>query len=165
MADNPNLLPHLADIYEPALPSSWQLALGHWLVLLLTLLLLAALARWLYRRWQHGAAKRAALAELAELDWQNPNAAAALNQLLKRLLRHYHPDDALLHASTEQWQRFLQQRLPAELPLPRLQALLYQAPATENLEQRQQWWQACQYLVSKLHPVHGFYNKVERADA
>ncbi len=165
MADNHDLLQHLADIYEPELAQGFQPALGHYMLFTLVLLALSALAFWLYRRYQQGAAKRAALAELAALDWQAPSSVATLNQLLKRLLRHYHPTDPLLYASTEQWQAFLAQRLPPEQNLPTLSTLLYQPPEQISPQVCQQWWQACQIIVRQLHPVHGFYRTSEAKDA
>ncbi|MCB5226751.1 DUF4381 domain-containing protein [Alishewanella sp. 16-MA] len=156
MADKHDLLPQLADIYEPELASSMLPPLGYWLLALLALTLLTALLFWRYRAKQQSRVKRAAMAELAQIDWQSPQAATALNVLLKRLLKHYQPSHPLLSASTEQWQAFLQQQLPAQLPLPPLATLLYQAPGPDKTAQQQQFWLATQHIIKQLDPVQGF---------
>lgn len=152
MTANNDLLQQLADIYEPEFVSPWQPALGHWLLLAAALLLVSALLWQLYQRWQAGGARRAALAELKQIDWQEPAAAAAINQLLKRLLRSYQPQHPMLTANTKVWQQYLQQQLPANILLPDLQQLLYQ-PTTQNASDAcQQWWQASAYFIKRFRP-------------
>lgn len=150
MAANPDLLSHLADIYEPELIIPWQPALGHWLLLGIVLLVLGILLWQGYRRWQAGRPRRAALAELKHINWQDPAAAATVNQLLKRLLQSYHPQHPILNSSTQHWQQFLQSLLPAALRLPDLQALLYQPPNVTSEAARQQWQQASMYIINNF---------------
>lgn len=150
MAANPDLLSHLADIYEPELILPWQPALGHWLVLGLALLVLGFLLWRGYRRWQADRPRRAALAELKQINWQDPSAAASVNQLLKRLVQSYLPQHPVLSSGTERWQQFLQSRLPAALPLPDLQSLLYQSPTETSEVARQQWRQASLYIINNF---------------
>lgn len=155
MAANPELLSHLADIFEPELIIPWQMAPGHWLLLIIVLAVLGMLLWQGVRRWHAGRARRAAQAELKRIDWQDPNSAAALNQLLKRLLRAYHPAHPLLSADIKSWQQFLQSRLPAAIPLPDLQKLLYQAPRLTSELARQQWWQASAYIINNFNVKAG----------
>lgn len=152
MIANNDLLQHLADIYEPEFVTPWQPAPGHWLLLAGALLLLSAVLWQLYRRWQAGSARRAALTELKQINWQDPAAAAVINQLLKRLLRSYQPQHPMLTASTAAWQQYLRQQLPAHLPLPDLQQLLYQ-PTTQNTSAAcQQWWHASACFIKRFRP-------------
>ncbi|GHG68344.1 hypothetical protein GCM10010919_17730 [Alishewanella longhuensis] len=155
MVANSDLLPHLADIYEPELIIAWQPALGHWLLLAIILIILAVLLWQGYRRWQAGQARRAALLELKQLNWQEPSSIAAINQLLKRLLQSYQPSHPLLSGDVQSWQQFLQSQLPKSLPLPELQKLLYQPPALTSELVREQWWYASAYIIKHFNAKTG----------
>lgn len=150
MVANSDLLTHLADIYEPELILPWQPALGHWLLLSLALLLLGLIFWQGYRRWQADRPRRAALAELKQINWQDPTAVATVNQLLKRLVQSYQPQHPALSSGTELWQQFLQRQLPAALPLPDLQRLLYQPPTQTAEVARQQWQHASLYIIKNF---------------
>lgn len=113
----------LADIQEPVLHTFWPPAPGWWLLVVLVILLLAFGFRFFWQRWQKALPLRQAKAELRLI--QEPKQKAELNELLKRLVRCYSPRHAVLSASVQQWQQFLQQQLPHQ-PLPDLQKLLYQ---------------------------------------
>lgn len=152
MAANSDLLQQLADIYEPELATSWQLAPGHWLIILAVVGVLAAISYYCYRRWQFNAAKRLALAELASIDWQAPNAAPTLNLLFKRLFKHYFPQHPLLSSNTQIWQTYWQTLLPATQPLPDLQQLLYHTPSVNHQALCQQLWQATEYAIKHFNP-------------
>ncbi|GGW62416.1 DUF4381 domain-containing protein [Alishewanella tabrizica] len=147
MATTNDLLQHLADIYEPELLLPWQPALGHYVIMVLALLLLALLAWRGYQYWQAQAPKRLAWQTLQQIRWQEPAAAEHINHLLKRLLRTYHPTHPMLSAPITAWQAFLQQQLPTTLPLPNLQHLLYKAPSTAETEAHQQFWLAAAYII------------------
>lgn len=148
MAADPDLLAHLADIYEPELVIPWQMTPGYWLVLLIVLALVGIVAWLIYRHWQTTRPRRAALAELKQLNWQDPDAAAAINQLLKRLVQSYHPNHPLLSSPTQVWQQFIQQQLPDTMRLPELQGLLYQPPALITEAAKIQFWQASHYVIT-----------------
>lgn len=124
MADTHAALEQLADISEPAFTADFALAPLWWLLLALVLGSLLYLAIWLYLRWRHLAAQREALKLLEQISLQ-PDAAAQMNQLLKRVLRHYQPAHPALQLTGQQWQQWLAQQHP--LPLPDLSRLLYQA--------------------------------------
>ncbi|MDX3772912.1 DUF4381 family protein [Chromatiaceae bacterium AAb-1] len=126
MADNHNPLAELADILEPEIATSWLPAPGWWLLMLLIAGLLTFFGCWLYRRWRFLAARRQAQQLLQQIDLQAADAASQINQLLKRLLLHYHPEQqAVISGSPAQWQHFLQQQQP-DITLPPLVSLLYQ---------------------------------------
>ncbi|MBZ9611698.1 DUF4381 domain-containing protein [Rheinheimera maricola] len=124
MAETQSALEQLADISEPALVSNFALAPVWWFVLVLSLAGLLYLALSYYWRWRHLAAKREAL-KLLELISLQPDAASQINQLLKRVLRHYQPTHTALNLSGAAWQDWLAQQ--HQLPLPDLSRLLYQA--------------------------------------
>lgn len=147
MTTTNDLLQHLADIYEPELLLPWQPAVGHYVILILALLLLAALAWRGYHYWQAQAPIRSARQALQQIRWQEPAAAEHINHLLKRLLRTYHPAHPMLSAPISAWQDFLQQQLPTSLALPNLQHLLYGAPSTAETAAHQQFWLAAAYII------------------
>ncbi len=155
MAAEPDLLSYLADIIEPERVIPWQPALGHWLLLVLAILALMLGCGVAYRRWQADRPRRIALAELKQINWQEPTSVATLNQLLKRLLQSYHPQHPLLSSATHLWQHYLQSLLPATMPLPDLASLLYQDPCTSSAQTREQWWQACAYIITHFNSKTG----------
>lgn len=155
MAAKPELLSYLADIMEPEQVIPWQPALGHWLLLVLIILVLIVGGVLAYRRWRNDRPRRLALAELKQINWQEPTSIAPLNQLLKRLLQSYHPQHPLLSGSTQNWQQYLQSLVPATMPLPDLASLLYQDPRTSSAQTREQWWQACAYIITHFNSKTG----------
>lgn len=147
MSENIPLEAMLADIIEPELTVQWQLAPGHWLLILFTVLALAYIG---FRRWQHyqqGAARRYTAQQLLQLDLQQHDAASQINQLLKRLVQHYAPAHPLLSAPVEHWQAALQQQ--SVQPLPDLASLLYQHKASPD--QLQQFRQAAVQFCRHCH--------------
>lgn len=124
-------LAELADIVEVSELPFTGIAPGWWVLAALVLLLLAALGYWLYQRRQrskYNQALQEARQALNSIDIQQPDAAQQINILLKRLVRHYSPNSALLSCPLPVWQEFLQQQQP-RLLLPNLTVLLYQAEA------------------------------------
>ncbi|WP_337843609.1 DUF4381 family protein [Rheinheimera sp.] len=133
MAAEPAL--QLADISEPALATFWPPAPLWWGLALVLFLLLVWMVRHLMRRRHKQLALRQARQEWAQLS---PLQSAELNQLLKRLVKHYQPTHPALSAALPQWQQLLQS-LHTE-PLPDLQHLLYQgAPAEQQQQQFYHW--------------------------
>jgi hypothetical protein len=147
MAAKQQLLEQLADISEPAYQLSWQIAPGAYILLVVAIAALAYAGLVFYRRWCYLAAKRQALTLLLQTQ---PEAANQINQLLKRVIKHYAPAHPVLTASTLQWQHFLQQQLP-DTPLPPLASLLYQAGP--DTEQNQQFYQFAQHWLQQLKPA------------
>lgn len=147
MAAKQQLLEQLVDIAEPVYQLPWQIPPGVYILLVVAIAALAYGGWLFYRRWRYLAAKRQAITILSQLD---PGGSSQINQLLKRVVKHYAPTHKVLTASTLQWQRFLQQQLPA-IPLPALNALLYQAgPANE---QNQQFYHFAQSWLKQLRPA------------
>lgn len=146
MAAKQQLLEQLVDIAEPAYQLSWQIPLAGY-ILLAVLLSGLAYAGWLlFRRWQYLAAKRQALILLGQIE---SHRASQINQLLKRVVRHYAPAHPVLSAGTAQWQAFLQLQLPTE-PLPPLNDVLYQA-ATDD-QHSQQFYRFASKWLKQLRP-------------
>lgn len=141
MADTHSPLDQLADISEPALQTGFALAPVWWLLLILVLSALAYLILRLYKRWRYFAARRHALQLLEQISIE-PDAAAQINQLLKRVLQHYQPSHPALTLPPQQWQSWLAQQ--HSKPLPDLTRLLYQAgsdsSANEQLYQFAKAW-------------------------
>lgn len=123
MADTSSPLAQLADIAEPPWQSGFALAPIWWLLIVLIAGAVLYLLLRLYRRWRFFAAKREALAILAQLDPGTAN-ANELNLLVKRVLHHYQPGHPALSMDSVHWQRWL--AFQHALPLPDLSALLYQ---------------------------------------
>lgn len=104
-------LPH--DIIEPAPIGWWPLAPGWWLLIALTLLVLALVGRWWWQRRRALAPLQQALREHQQIagQWQQHRDArastAALSALLKRVARHYHPDEPVATLTGACWQDFL----------------------------------------------------------
>ncbi|HAW94186.1 MULTISPECIES: DUF4381 domain-containing protein [unclassified Arsukibacterium] len=137
----------LVDIAEPSYQLSWQIPLGIYILLTLIVGMLAYGSWQVYKRWRFLGAKRQAIILLNQLE---PAATNQINQLLKRVVKHYAPAHPVLTASTLQWQGFLQQQLPAT-PLPALSILLYQGDA--DPEHSQQFYQFAKCWLSNLHPT------------
>jgi hypothetical protein len=124
MADTHSPLQQLADISEPAWQAGMALPPIAWLALVALSAALLYLAWRQYRRWRFFAAKRHALALLTKLAEQ-PDSAAQINQLLKRVLQHYQKAHPALSLPVTQWQCWLLATHKAALP--DLSLLLYSA--------------------------------------
>lgn len=133
MADTHSPLDQLADISEPALQTGFALAPLWWLLLIVVLSALVYLLLRLYKRWRYFAAKRQALQLLEQISIE-PDAAAQINQLLKRVLQHYQPAHPALSMPTQQWQSWLAQQ--HSKPLPDLSRLLYRSGSDSNANEQ-----------------------------
>lgn len=136
MADTHSALEQLADISEPAFSLGFQLAPLWWLLLVIILLSLGYIALRYYLRWRYLTAKRQALLLLAQMA--TPPDAAQLNQLIKRVLRHYQPAHPALTMGIHDWQRWLS--MQQTLPLPDLASLLYQPNTADTAAARQAFY-------------------------
>jgi len=104
---NGDPLAQLRDIHLPQAVSWWPPAVGWWLLLALALLLVF-MGRWLWRRHQQAASKRAALAELAALQRLDPvQQLPALSQLLRRCAVSWYPRQEVAGLTGERWLEFL----------------------------------------------------------
>lgn len=113
------LLNQLKDIHLPAEIGLWPLAPGGWLVLTLTLLLVAALLYFGRKHHRKNAYRRAALHELKTIEYtylQGTTGTAdtvkfesALVQLLKRTALTAYPRSEVARLTGEQWLRTMDQ--------------------------------------------------------
>lgn len=106
----------LADLRGYHLPdpvSWWPPAPGWWLLALLGIALVVALASWLLRRYRRGAARRVARSELAGLraafarDQEAAAFARGLSRLLRRVALARFPRDQVAGLAGEDWLAFL----------------------------------------------------------
>ncbi|MGK0271279.1 MAG: hypothetical protein ACI88H_001937 [Cocleimonas sp.] len=105
-------LPQLKDIHLPDTPDIWPLALGWWLLLLLTL----GLVVWIFlkakKQLNIKKHKRMLFDELAQLekklkDSPNKNHVAEANILLRRLALVYYPTKKVASLTGSDWLTFL----------------------------------------------------------
>ncbi|MBV2127670.1 DUF4381 domain-containing protein [Arsukibacterium indicum] len=153
MAAKQQLLEQLVDIAEPAYQLSWQIPPGGYILIVIAIIALVYSGWRVYQRRRYLAAKRQAIALLAKIP---PSASNQINQLLKRVIKHYAPRHPVLTASTRQWQHFLQQQLPGT-PLPPLAYLLYQTSGdsdeNDNSDDSQQFYNFARQWLKQLRPA------------
>lgn len=140
----PNPLDQLKAIHAPTDVSAWPLAWGWW-VLIIAALLLVVGGILLWKRYRtFTLAKRQALQLVEQTDPDSPDAVSTLNQILKRVSRHYdgHINTASLYG--EKWTDYLVSQLPekqqatARQSFTEMNALLYQkTPATAEQAAKQ----------------------------
>ena len=162
MADTHSALEQLADISEPAFSSSLQLAPLWWLLLAALLLALTYAIVRVYLRWRFLAAKRQALLLLSRMA-EKPD-ASELNQLIKRVLKHYQPEHPALAMQSQQWQRWLS--MQQSTPLPELTSLLYKPNTPETAVATQAFYQFTKQWLSQYKadaPIHLATNEVNHA--
>ncbi|WP_397472388.1 DUF4381 domain-containing protein [Rheinheimera sp.] len=123
MAEPGSPLAQLADISEPELVLGFALAPIWWLLIAALALALFYLALRVYRRWCYFAPKRQALLLLEQIHHSGDD-ATQINQLIKRVLRHYQPTHPALSMDSKHWQQWL--AMQCQATLPDLTGLLYQ---------------------------------------
>ena len=101
------VLASMQDIQTPAELGLWPLAYGYWLSLIIIIVITSLLIIWLRKRRQIGAAKRAALIELAALDQNNPQFAVEVSSLLKRAAMSYTRREHIAQLSGDDWYQWL----------------------------------------------------------
>ncbi|HBN87875.1 MAG: hypothetical protein CL577_03190 [Alteromonadaceae bacterium] len=123
MAEPGSPLAQLADISEPELVLGFALAPIWWLLIAALALALFYLALRVYRRRCYFAPKRQALLLLEQIHHSGDD-ATQINQLIKRVLRHYQPTHPALSMDSKHWQQWLATQ--CTVALPDLTGLLYQ---------------------------------------
>lgn len=114
MADEP-ILAQLKDIRLPETVGSWPMAYGWYLLMILSLMILAFLMYILYRSFKRAQIKRQALSLLKAYETQHQqdkNSAfmcARVSELLKRVALVYFPREQVAALSGEKWVQFLNQ--------------------------------------------------------
>jgi len=112
-----NALP-LRDLHLPDALGWWPLAPGWWVVLAITVGVLAYFTWRLYRRWQFYAPRRFALDELARfeaeyLEHRNPAMLGKqLSELLRRGMLAYAPREEVAGLTGEDWLVWLDDGMP-----------------------------------------------------
>ncbi|GAA5191296.1 DUF4381 domain-containing protein [Ferrimonas gelatinilytica] len=127
-----NPLEQLHDIQLPAPVSHWPPAWGWWCLLALILVSLGAIAYALWRRHQYRRPLRQTLAQLQQLDANDPTLPTQLQALIKRCALAYTPREAVAALHGEQWHQYLNTLYPTDWP-----ALLgnpYRPPALSTHE-------------------------------
>ena len=109
---NPEMmLSQLAPLREPAAISWWPLAPGGWILLALSVALLAGLGLWFRKRHLKTAYRRIALAALNELRSREAG-KDELNWLLKAAALRAYPQEQVAGLHGAAWQQFLASSCP-----------------------------------------------------
>lgn len=109
----PDPLAQLKDIHMPPPPESWPPAPGWFILTALAVIVLVALAWWLFRRWKRNRYRREAMRELESLLAQyhrTEHGAAYLEgyaALLKRIALTRYPRETVANLTAEAWVGFL----------------------------------------------------------
>lgn len=110
---NAGPLAQLQDIKLPDPISAMPIAPGYWIIAALVITLLAWLSFKLYKKYQHHAPRRMALALLNQYDINDDDFAANINSLLKRTAMTYLPRQHLAKLNGQPWFDWLDERLPS----------------------------------------------------
>jgi hypothetical protein len=114
--DKPEL--PLRDLHLPDPIGWWPLAPGWWFVLFVVATVVGYLIWRAYKRWQHSAARRFALREVARyeteyVEHRNPvTLARQLSELLRRGMLAYAPRDEVAGLTGEAWLQWLDRGMP-----------------------------------------------------
>ncbi|MEE4659214.1 MAG: DUF4381 domain-containing protein [Halieaceae bacterium] len=115
-------LAQLRDIHLPEPAGAWPPGPGWWVLGVVLILLLAALAIWLWRRRRANAWRREALAALeqAHREWQEDGDSArflqSTNAILKRAALRQFPNYEVARLSGDAWDAFLDRQWRKQTP-------------------------------------------------
>jgi hypothetical protein len=135
-----NPLQDLIDIRTPSAIESWPPAYGWWLLAGLVVLCMFLLAIWRVKTRKVSLAKRHALKALQQIDGSSLGSISQLNQLLKRVVITYFPDQNIQQMYGAKWTDFLVKTLPEKKAkgfcesFESMQRSLYQQDTSENSE-------------------------------
>lgn len=137
-------LADLRDIHLPQPIGWWPPAIGWWLVAALVLLILCMFA-WLLVRRRKTALKRAALAELEQIDLRRQQngdelqTVKELSALLRRVCISLEPNSQSAALTGERWLQYLDQLVDTELFRSETGKLLIEAPyrPQNNIDSRE----------------------------
>ena len=129
---NPQL--PLADIHLPGEVSAWPPAYGWWILAALLLLLLYAAIKAVVNYRNARVQKKMALAELAQIQYNAPDALQQINAVLKRSAMAYYSREQVAGLSGQSWKQFLTAQLknPTEAPFDDNWLLHAYAPTTDQ---------------------------------
>jgi len=120
-------LASLHPLRQPELINWWPLAPGWWALIVLTFLLLGALALFFYRRYRANLYRRQALSRQAQLhaDWltnrDGHRYLSDTNALLKSVALRVFPRQQVASCHGEQWVGFLNTSMPTRTDGPQFQ--------------------------------------------
>lgn len=127
---NQSPLDALHDVMPPEQVSWWPLSLPMWALICVSIIVIVALAVWLYKNWQFGAAKREAI----QLSQQHQQDALALHGIVKRLAKHYYGTSAAAQSSAT-WCQTLNAVSKAQFKEQDITALYKSDNNNEQIEQ------------------------------
>ncbi|MEW9798130.1 DUF4381 domain-containing protein [Alteromonas sp. CYL-A6] len=106
-------LAQLNPVITPQTVSAWPLSWGWWVLIVIAVVIVAAVAIGLWRKYRMNRARRTALSLLSSVSAESQDWPARLDQLLKRTALSYFPqaDAAALHGPA--WQAFLLESVSA----------------------------------------------------
>ncbi|MFC3123376.1 DUF4381 domain-containing protein [Agaribacter flavus] len=102
-----NPLDQLADIQTPDSVAWWPLALGYWLVILLTLMLVTVASLYIFKRTKQRRARNVAIRQIQALDENAPNFALSIQHIVKLTVQAYLPDKPVSAWHSKQWKSVL----------------------------------------------------------
>ena len=138
MKSNPALA-QMKDIHTPETIGVWPLAPGYWL-LLLSIIVVIVSAIWLFKYYRNSRAiKKAALAELHQLNTDEPELAIAINAILKRAAMSYRNRESIASLAGQHWYDWLDRSMPSA-DKGKISVLLtkrYQASGLSDVDKKQ----------------------------
>ncbi|MBT1449915.1 DUF4381 family protein [Glaciecola sp. XM2] len=102
-----NPLGQLADIHLPEQVDAWPLALGYWLIIVFTILLITGCIFWFMHRKRKLADKKASLRALNAISMNDAQAAIQVHHILKTAANAYLPEQHVLQSHGGAWQHLL----------------------------------------------------------
>ncbi|MCG9731215.1 DUF4381 domain-containing protein [Shewanella sp. Isolate13] len=152
-------LASMQDIHTPAEIGLWPLAYGYWISLFVVIVVTTLFILWLSKRRKVGAAKRAALKELAMLDQNHQQFAAEVSSLLKRAAMSYGARQQVAQLTGNDWYKWLnaQVNTPQD-ELCKLLALRFQKAQLsddekQSLRRHAQSWLTTALPLSKVSAI------------
>ncbi len=130
----------LQDVIAPTQVSWWPLSPFAYMLIIVTIVLIAFIIRFIVKRWRFNQAKRHAKTLALAITHAEVTQLNQLHEILKRLARHYYGDKvSALHG--ERWSKFVMQ-VSGTLLTPDDLALLYAPSSQAHPQCRQKLVQA-----------------------
>jgi Domain of unknown function (DUF4381) len=147
-----NWMAQLAPDHPPPSAGRWPPAPGWWVVLTLTLLLLAFVILWSHRRDPFRASRRAALREIRCIEKSSADeimAAQALQSLMRRYAIAIFGLRRVARLTGESWLRFVGEQGGSVLAGPAGRSLLAAAFANQQCGERESWLSGARQFVQQ----------------
>ncbi|MFT5541349.1 MAG: hypothetical protein ACI97K_001923 [Glaciecola sp.] len=145
----------LADVTLGSSPSIWPLAWGWWVLIILTIVLIAALVIFVVKYRNKRRIKSRALAAIVQINESEPQALRKLHSILRAAVMHYYPAKNVCKLHGSAWQEFLvskakgQKRITQQITaeLMALESSLYTKNSSISIADAKQsvtvWVQCC----------------------